>query len=471
MALLNLTNIPGEMISGASDEMLEWLSVQSGERFVSEISNEFLTMLNQDDNDIPPDIDQEIDEKLKALEEEAIPQSTEAQTRRYVEKFRLFLREKQLSPEFEKTPDEILNNYLRYFYSSLKKEDNSYYSPSTLVCIRASIQRFLSSANINRNVNIITDPTFKRANKTLKAMVSKAMSFTVKNEEKFPAIENSDMILLRTYFDRSTPQRLQREVWFSLTYYFGFRGREVMRETKKDFFRIEHEAGGRRAIVINMNSIYKNTKASLTEKEFQNFRNTKVYSSENPSTCPVRAFELYLGLIPEAVEVLFPQPLVKPRPNEMWYSSKKVVGKNGIGDFMKTISKEANLSKVYTNHSVRVTTISELFSQGFTVDQIQSVSGHKNPQSIQRYIRKRRAEDFSKVSDALNRGFGGSCETATSALSQSSRFESITPQFNIVSETITTTEEMTTTTFSAPTNKKMVIDADGNLNKVTITFS
>jgi len=91
-----------------------------------------------------------------------------------------------------------------------------------------------------------------------------------------------------------------------------------------------------------------------------------------------------------------PQPLIKPKPNEKWYSSKRVVGKNAIGDFMKTISKEAYLSKLYTNHSFRVTTISELFSQGFSVDQIQSVSGHKNPQSVQRYIRKRRAEDFQK---------------------------------------------------------------------------
>jgi len=466
MALLDMANIPEQTISGVSDELLEWLQVQSGTRFVSEISNDFLSMLNENDTNIPPDIEREIDVKLKNLEEEAIPRSTEAQTRRYVDKFKQFLREKKLCPEFEKAPDEILNNYLRYFYSSLKKEDDTYYSPSTLVCIRAAIQRFLSSANIDRRVNIITDVNFKRANKTLKAMVSKSMNFTVKDSEKYPAIENTDMSLLRKYFDRSTPQRLQQEVWFSLTYYFGFRGREVMRETKKDFFKFEYEADGRKIISINRNSISKNTKASLIEKEYLNFRNAKIYPAEDPSVCPVQALETYLGLIPDTVEVLFPQPLIKPKPNEKWYSSKRVVGKNAIGDFMKTISKEANLSKLYTNHSIRVTTISELFSQGFSVDQIQSVSGHKNPQSVQRYIRKRRAEDFAKVSDALKKGFGGSVED-TSVIPQAldTTTTDDVSEFTIISETTRRC------TFSAPSTKKMVIEADGNTNRISITFS
>ena len=47
MALLDMTNIPAHTISGVSDELLEWLHVQSWKRFVSEISNDFLSMLNE----------------------------------------------------------------------------------------------------------------------------------------------------------------------------------------------------------------------------------------------------------------------------------------------------------------------------------------------------------------------------------------------------------------------------------------
>ena len=62
-------------------------------------------MLHENDVDILHDIDREIDEKLKELDQEAIPLTTEAQTIRYVEMFRLFLREKKLSLQFEKIPD------------------------------------------------------------------------------------------------------------------------------------------------------------------------------------------------------------------------------------------------------------------------------------------------------------------------------------------------------------------------------
>ena len=42
----------------------------------------------------------------------------------------------------------------------------------------------------------------------------------------YPEIEQSDMKKLNEYFNRSDPVRLQDEVFFSLCYFFGFRGRE-----------------------------------------------------------------------------------------------------------------------------------------------------------------------------------------------------------------------------------------------------
>ena len=39
----------------------------------------------------------------------------------------------------------------------------------------------------------------------------------------YPAIEPEDLVLLRQYFNRSTPVKLQDEVLFLIVYHFGFR--------------------------------------------------------------------------------------------------------------------------------------------------------------------------------------------------------------------------------------------------------
>jgi integrase len=53
------------------------------------------------------------------------------------------------------------------------------------------------------------------------------------------------------------------------------------------------------------------------------------------------------------------------------------LGKNTLGDKMKNLSKQLNLSKLYTNHSLRATTITLLDNKGFEARHIMSISGHK----------------------------------------------------------------------------------------------
>lgn len=138
--LLNLQNIPGEIISGLGDDELNWVSSISNERYIWEMSPSFLDMLNSDEIH-DPDLDIEIINELDKLENTGIPLAMQKHTDIYVNKFRIFLKENNLSEEFEKTPTTILNNYryLRFFYSRLRKSDGQLYSPSSLVCIRAAI--------------------------------------------------------------------------------------------------------------------------------------------------------------------------------------------------------------------------------------------------------------------------------------------------------------------------------------------
>ena len=82
-------------------------------------------------------------------------------------------------------------------------------------------------------------------------------------------------------------------------------------------------------------------------------------------------------------EYLFQRPKSSGE-GEIWYDNM-AVGENTLGKKTKVISHQAELSTIYTNHSIRVTTTTILDRSGFEARHIMSVSGHRNESSIKTY--------------------------------------------------------------------------------------
>jgi len=184
-------------------------------------------------------------------------------------------------------PTRFLADYLRYFYFNLRCQDGTFYSPRSLVCYRASIQRYLTSPEVNRTVNILKDSEFNRANGVLKAMVGKWIKEGNKGK-KYPAIEPEDLNRIRNYFDRSNPDSLQHEVWFNITYYFGLRGREIVCQLSKGDLEIDSDSDGRTFISLKKDFLSKNVKCSLSQKEFETVSVARMYADDSCSSkCPV----------------------------------------------------------------------------------------------------------------------------------------------------------------------------------------
>ena len=62
-----------------------------------------------------------------------------------------------------------------------------------------------------------------------------------------------------------------------------------------------------------------------------------------------------------------------------------VVGERTLGEKMKSISREAKLSRCYKNHSIRVTAVTILDKPDFEARHIMAASGHKNEAGIRSY--------------------------------------------------------------------------------------
>lgn len=400
-----MQNIPDQTISGLNSEELSWVSDESVDRLIKELDPEIFKDVEYfTENCEYSKLTREIEAELDEAEKSAVPKSTFGQTKIHIKKFKNFLIEKGLSPNIETMPTRFLADYLRYFYFNLRCQDGTFYSPRSLVCYRASIQRYLTSPEVNRTVNILKDSEFNRANGVLKAMVGKWIKEGNKGK-KYPAIEPEDLNRIRNYFDRSNPDSLQHEVWFNITYYFGLRGREIVCQLSKGDLEIDSDSDGRTFISLKKDFLSKNVKCSLSQKEFETVSVARMYANDSCSSkCPVECLKLYFDKIPPENPHLFPPSVTNWEKSVYWYVAVRKIGKDRLGKFMKEISTRACLSKPYTNHSVRVTVVTELHSRGYSNTDICNVTGHKNPNSIARYIRETRDESRRQMSLALNQG-------------------------------------------------------------------
>ena len=102
--------------------------------------------------------------------------------------------------------------------------------------------------------------------------------------------------------------------------------------------------------------------------------------------CPVQSFHKYISHLNPNSDYMWQYPLEKINPEhpDVWYS-RKHVGKNPLATFMSDLSRDAKLSKIYTNHCIRATGITILTDAKFSNADIMSVSGHKSVQSLSVY--------------------------------------------------------------------------------------
>ncbi len=310
-------------------------------------------------------------------------------------------------------PEDQLCQLLRQFYGEARKENGDTYSKSSLCNIRAGIQRYLSSPPFNRTVNIIRGAAFQSANNVFNGTLNKMKRAGEDSTMSHPRISEEDMdkLFASNILSSNNPTSLQRLVFFQLQYMFCRRGREGLRSLKKDAFAIQKDASGRQFIRVTFNEHEKNHPGMLKEK-FQ--RSKRVYEIPGDDHCPVKALQLYLSKLNPKCEWFYQRPKKAEHVTDgIWYDNVPV-GHNTIGNMMKAMSKQANLSKLYTNHSIRATAISVLNDAGVGDRIICSLSGHRNMGSLRSYCSDASEGQKRSMSDVLA-GHGKNAKRKTSA--------------------------------------------------------
>jgi hypothetical protein len=296
-----------------------------------------------------------------------------------------WLQERHNSTAFEDLPPETLNTLLRQFYAEVQTKDGKKYSRSAYVNIRNGINRHLNSPPFLRKINIIQDRDYAPANQVFTAVLKELRRQGLDTTKHKAVIEHNDIekMYKSGTLSNTNPRALQRKVFFELSLHFARRGREGLRSLTKDTFVIKVDATGNKYITQSYNEKEKNHQG-ISNRETE--KNASMYAQpKDPERCPVKSYELYLSKLNPKCEALFQKPKKNFKLSHIWYDNVPL-GHNTLGDMMKCISIDAQLSQTYTNHCIRATTSTALHQAGITTERITAVTGHKNNDSLKHYI-------------------------------------------------------------------------------------
>ena len=193
------------------------------------------------------------------------------------------------------------------------------------------------------------------------------------NVKHKPAIEDEDLKKLKTSQAIAlTSPYLASKCVVSCCPVLLSEGREGQRELKRSSFKFEADASGRKFVTMAHNEATKNHPGGLSDVSSHE-KLARMYETPEEND-GYKAMKIYLAKLNTKCDAFF-QYLKKhwKCDDEVWYDARPI-GVNKL-DSMKDISRAAELSKAYTNHSVRATAIALWSNAGIQNRHIMPISG------------------------------------------------------------------------------------------------
>ena len=292
---------------------------------------------------------------------------------------------------------------LRRFYAEARKKDGEMYGKKTLLGFRHAIERYLNQPPHCKTLKMSCDPRFKRSNEMLDAQLVHIKRSGKENSVHKPTIEDEDLLKLKSSeaLSLTNPQSLLRNVWFHVLLYFCRRGREGQRQLTTSSFKLEVDAAGRNFITMAHDEVSKNHPGGLKDTNSTE-KNARIYETNHPND-GYRALRVYLSKLNPKCTAFFQYPKKNWAPTDSSWYENRPVGINKLDGMMKEISQEAQLSRVYTNHSIRATAITLWSNAGVPNRHIMSISGHRNEQSLAHYNTRPSTAQLHHCSEVLSR--------------------------------------------------------------------
>ena len=362
-----------------------------------------------------------------------VPKNTEKATNwavRVFEQWRVE-RNRATSDDSEMCPSNLLqcpvqvslNYWLSRFVVEAHREDGQPYPPTSISNLLAGLYRECRKYDPNcPNFMNRKDPTFKELNGALQVRYRELHEGGVGAVVKHAAVVSPDEE--QALWDSKVvgdhdPLALQRAVFFYVGKTFCLRGGQEQRGLKPSQFI--------RSLNPDCYTYVENgskNKSGVNPKEKNKVIPVYANSAARPR-CLVYLLDKYFSKFSpkgKDMDVFYLHPVSKKvSDDEPWYECSPV-GKEKLRKYMEMMCREAGITEKKTNHSLRATGATALFSAGVPEKLIRDVTGHKS-NALQLYERPSVAQkeavlgilvqgkrSFAEEVDKENAG--GSCSIA-----------------------------------------------------------
>ena len=306
--------------------------------------------------------------------------------------------------EAETCPENLLSHstksaiseWLGRFAIEVRRHDGKQYPPKTIHLLLMGIQRHMRTVNPNRAISLSGDPEFHTLQNICDNLYRELHSEGICTETKpIAALTEDDECRLWSsgVINLTTPQGLANAVFFYNGKNFCLRGGQEHRDLK--FSQLKRKTvevnGNVRVCYEYTEHGSKNRSGGLKQLKIEN-KVVVQYEDVNAGLrCHVDILDQYFLKVPKNAledDVFYLQPLSRTPddPLKPWFS-RQPMGKNKLGQMMKTMSKQAGLSIIYSNHSLRAYGATKLFQHGLPERLIQERTGHRTVEALRKYQR------------------------------------------------------------------------------------
>lgn len=277
--------------------------------------------------------------------------------------------------------DVILSNFI----SEVRNKKGGDYPAKTKHEIITSIQKYMEiNCRKRRLLDAETFPmlyyaldvSMKESSRQGLGMKAKAAAEISYNQEE--TLWNKNVL------GKDDPKSLQRAVFFVIGVQFGIRGGREHRNLTIDNFRFLTDGDGHEYLEYQ-ECITKTNQGGIKHRKVER-HSARAYAQPGNDRCPLSLVSKYISLCPmeNLRSSFYLKPLQKPKADQ-WYG-KQPVGHNMLSAMVSNMMKDAGITGNFTNHSLRVTTVTRLFQNNVDTKLITKQTGHRSD-AVERYKR------------------------------------------------------------------------------------
>ena len=351
--------------------------------------------------------------ELKSLSTGFKPQNTNRSTKWSIENFSSWMAHRNSRPgPIEKCPEdvlkskdpELLSKWIGTFAAETRKTNGEPYTPKTLYAILTGILRYMKEDD-DANPNFLNkeDGRFKKLHNTIDSVFRKLRASGVgaekKTAEPFTKEEEAQLWESGVIGDHA-PRALLRAIFFYNGKNFCLRGGEEHRQLRLSQLKRTQDG------YTYTENASKNRAGGLAQLRVENKCVQVLRNEDAGAHCHCHLLDVYMSKLPaeaKAKDIFYVRPLEKMPSDDTkpWFTGVPV-GRNKLSKMVPDMCKEAKISGHKTNHSLRATGATELYTAGVPEKIIQERTGHRTLESLRMYERtsEKQQQAVSKVISA-----------------------------------------------------------------------